>query len=764
MKIGATVSFLFLFFLIFDISTYSQPTLISPANAASSVTLPVTFRWNAVNGASSYNLQISTNNDFGTLISSKTGITDTFYIASNLTNSGTYYWRLTYTVGDSTYDWSAVWSFSTVCFTCSWSAQTSNNYRYLWDIIFVNSNTGWIAGNNGYIYKTTDGGNNWNSIYIGGYSYFDVFFIDSNNGWFVGDSSRILKTTDAGNHWSYFSNSNSIDIKGVIFIDSNTGWIAGVNGIKKTTNGGSTWTSQKTGNFHGIYFNNLNLGWAIGSSGAIIKTTNSGSIWVTQTSNTSQLLNGIFVIDSLTSWVVGNYGTILKTTNGGSSWITQTSGTTLNLNKVFFTDSLCGWIVGDAGIIIKTTNGGNSWMNDTSRTTYSLYGLYFTNKNNGWAVGYNGTIVKYTCTVNLQPPSLISPANKSSNIFNPVTFQWNLSFSATSYNLQISTSNTFGSLIFSQTGISGTSLNNINLAYNKTYYWRVASVNTSGKSDWSSVWSFSTLQTPSAPILYFPSNNETNIEMPVAVSWYPLMDSTVTYNIQISTNDNFSSLVSSKTGIASTVYYDTTLLSVTTYYWRVSASNPAGTSLWSSIWNFSTESIIKSQIINLLSGINIISSNIIPSDTSISLIVSELTADDNLILMRDDFGNVYFPHFNFNSMTNWNPGNAYMLYLIHPDTLTIKGTSVIPQDVPLQLHKGWNYVTYLRTSPLGADTALISIDSVLLIVKNDKNQIYYPFWGINNLEEGTQNQGMMLPGKGYLIYVTKPCTLIYPMN
>jgi photosystem II stability/assembly factor-like uncharacterized protein len=74
--------------------------------------------------------------------------------------------------------------------------------------------------------------------------------------------------------------------------------------------------------------------WTVGTTGKILNTTNGGSSWSTQTSGTSEALNGVTFIDASNGWAVGTTGKILNTTNGGSSWSTQTSGTSENLAGV----------------------------------------------------------------------------------------------------------------------------------------------------------------------------------------------------------------------------------------------------------------------------------------------------------------------------------------------------------------------------------------------------------------------------------------------
>jgi hypothetical protein len=98
--------------------------------------------------------------------------------------------------------------------------------------------------------------------------------------------------------------------------------------------------------------------------------------------------------------------------------------------------------------------------------------------------------------------------------------------------------------------------------------------------------------------------------------------------------------------------------------------------------------------------------------------------------------------------------------LTQPTSIGFIGDT-IPGTMPIQLRHGWNYVPYLLQNPVFANIALSNISSYVLILKNDNNERYIPSLGINDLEKGTSNEGMMLSGRGYLLYVTQACTLIY---
>ena len=99
---------------------------------------------------------------------------------------------------------------------------------------------------------------------------------------------------------------------------------------------------------------------------------------------------------------VGNLGTIVRTTDGGATWVTQSSGTTAQLSDVSFVDANNGTAVGGGGfissfgIILRTTNGGATWVAQDSGTTELLFGVSFVDATTGTVVASGGTILRIT--------------------------------------------------------------------------------------------------------------------------------------------------------------------------------------------------------------------------------------------------------------------------------------------------------------------------------------------------------------------------------
>ena len=113
---------------------------------------------------------------------------------------------------------------------------------------------------------------------------------------------------------------------------------------------------------YSVCFTDANTGTAVGSSGTILRTTNGGVMWISQTSGTTNWLRGVSFTDANTGTAIGDGGAIVRTTNGGATWTLQTSGTTRTLYGVSFTDANTGAAVGEGGTILRTSNGGTTFV------------------------------------------------------------------------------------------------------------------------------------------------------------------------------------------------------------------------------------------------------------------------------------------------------------------------------------------------------------------------------------------------------------------
>jgi len=270
----------------------------------------------------------------------------------------------------------------------------------LTDIFFISDDEGWITTSTlAEIYHTTDGGLTFEVQTTPLGATQAVQMLDANNGYSGGAGGWVYKTDDGGQNWNILATMGTlIDISFPPGTnpDNPVGYACGDNGqVWEITSTLTNLNSPSASTFRGISAPSVNHVWVCGG-GSIFYYN--GSTFDGQ-SGPGGTFNDIHFINNQEGWVVGDGGVIGHTTDGGSSWITQTNPDTQgrSLYGVFFLDSNTGWAVGFNGIILHTTDAGTTWVIEgTGLTTTFLRGVQFTSPTNGYIAGNNKTLLKYT--------------------------------------------------------------------------------------------------------------------------------------------------------------------------------------------------------------------------------------------------------------------------------------------------------------------------------------------------------------------------------
>ena len=287
----------------------------------------------------------------------------------------------------------------------NWDAIYWNKSGYLHGINFVNNSNGILVGDGGAILATNDGGTTYSFITspsIPSIAFNDIKFSNSSNGYIIGNYGYVLRTTDSGNSWFVLNgNGTTNTINDSFFFNDEIGFACGENGtIIKTDNGGTTWIAQSGGaildDWKSIYFIDQNNGWVAGNSGRLRYTTNGGISWNNKSSSGGDL-NDLCFVNSSKGFAVGYYGTILKTTDSGNNWNKITGIPSEILYSIHFINENEGWISG-TGIVLKTIDGGETWT-EIPLTDYQytlFYSIFFIDSNNGWMCANDGLLLKST--------------------------------------------------------------------------------------------------------------------------------------------------------------------------------------------------------------------------------------------------------------------------------------------------------------------------------------------------------------------------------
>ncbi|MCH8329901.1 MAG: hypothetical protein IH946_00730 [Bacteroidetes bacterium] len=116
----------------------------------------------------------------------------------------------------------------------SWDTTTVDGDHFK-ELVFPDKNTGYLIGGNGTIYKTTDGGDNWDRIRNGN-NPFQVYFFQSawfssiKDGFVIGDKGLMLRTIDGGKNWLRVKKFTNEDLQDIWMVDDKNGFVCGENG------------------------------------------------------------------------------------------------------------------------------------------------------------------------------------------------------------------------------------------------------------------------------------------------------------------------------------------------------------------------------------------------------------------------------------------------------------------------------------------------------------------------------------------------------
>ncbi len=278
----------------------------------------------------------------------------------------------------------------------NWESFNIGTYENLNSVSFPSISTGYIVGNLGLVYKTTNAGFNWSLKSFptnGNNSY--VYFINSATG-FVSNQGGLYKTSDGGSNWILITLPTTYNVTSIHFSSASIGWAGDFWGnVLKTTNGGDNWVNTTTmpGYNSKVFFINDFTGWSVDTYGYVTKTTNGGTNYV-QTRLVFDTLSAVNFISSTIGFIVGDSGKVFKTTNGGNGWNLISSDLYGKLNSVYMESPLKITACGHDGLILYSNDGGNTWNYQVSTSSELKQVTYAPSASVGWAVGDIGTYVK----------------------------------------------------------------------------------------------------------------------------------------------------------------------------------------------------------------------------------------------------------------------------------------------------------------------------------------------------------------------------------
>ena len=219
----------------------------------------------------------------------------------------------------------------------------------------------YAIGFEGKLMHTTDTGSTWQFHQLEHYWFRDVAFTDPGHAIAVGGisfSSGMIQHLDSSGNLLQ-RDSLGYQLNQIKMVSPTTGYVCGYGIVKKTTDGGQTWSPQN-------------------------------------------VLNDNFMCMDVHGdeiWMCGYNGGVYHTSDGGNNWIRYRDGNDITLPRyhlmsILFTDEQNGWAVGESGVVLHSDDGGKHWMEYSHFTTNTFYSITTCPDGNLMAVGDNGSIYK----------------------------------------------------------------------------------------------------------------------------------------------------------------------------------------------------------------------------------------------------------------------------------------------------------------------------------------------------------------------------------
>lgn len=283
----------------------------------------------------------------------------------------------------------------------SWDSIFGLPDQYFHSIEFLSPSIGYLQGSNN-TFKTTDSGATWTQMNTEPlpFSSNDFHALDENNLYISYNNGGTLgsKSIDGGQTWIDLETENFVGRSFGVYANTSGLWIGGeMARIGYSEDDGANFIDQIPGNkssLQKVDFIDDQFGFAVGSNGLVLRTTNGGTIWEElDVIPENPFIQDVDVYDTNNIWLTSNVG-IYRSTDGGQSWTFLLDNNSIRISHAIDENTLIHILY--SGVIYRSTDGGENWTEITAEFISGARDIEFVDGSTGWISGRDGKLLKTT--------------------------------------------------------------------------------------------------------------------------------------------------------------------------------------------------------------------------------------------------------------------------------------------------------------------------------------------------------------------------------
>lgn len=221
------------------------------------------------------------------------------------------------------------------------------------------------AGNPAEVAYSDNAGATWTAVNVGSVNgqfcqgIHAMFVLDAYNIWIGMDDGYLYKSQDGGASWALLDagtfTANGVNV--IHFINTNIGYLgADTDDVLYTDDGGATWAAKTAtgggGNVTDVYAHTAKFVWASDSTGSVYVSFDGATTWTERTfsgsgSGSCPTIEFINQFQGVMIHNTGSVGTVFITIDGGYTWEAVSTPTNSLLNDIVYPSAHLAYVTGE---------------------------------------------------------------------------------------------------------------------------------------------------------------------------------------------------------------------------------------------------------------------------------------------------------------------------------------------------------------------------------------------------------------------------------